>query len=52
MSDFCRSIGFWSRFESIERGVLDLRDVVFYLSATGFFLYLNVALVRWRRFTT
>lgn len=51
-ADFCRSIGFWSRFESVERGVLDLRDVVFYLSATGFFLYLNVALVRWRRFTT
>jgi len=52
VADLCRSIGFWSRFESIERGVLDLRDVVFYLSATGFFLYLNVALVRWRRFTT
>lgn len=47
-----RSIGFASRFDSIERGVLDLRDLLFYLSATGFFLYLNVALLRWRRFTT
>ncbi|NRA95266.1 MAG: ABC transporter permease subunit [Planctomycetes bacterium] len=52
LAEFCASIGFWARFASIERGVLDLRDLVFYLSATGFFLYLNVALVRWRRFTT
>ncbi len=52
LAAFYASIGFWERFSSIERGVLDLRDLAFYLSVTGFFLYLNVALLRWRRFTT
>jgi len=47
-----RSIGFASRFASIERGVIDLRDLMFYVSVTGFFLYVNVALVRWRRFSS
>lgn len=37
-----RLFGTGSRFESIERGVLDLRDIVYYLSLTGFFLVLNV----------
>ena len=49
---FYASVGFWERFSSIERGVLDFRDLAFYLSITGFFLYLNVALLRWRRFST
>jgi ABC-2 type transport system permease protein len=31
-----------SRFESIERGVVDLRDLVYYLSLTVLFLALNV----------
>ena len=41
-----------SRFEAIERGVLDLRDVVYYLSLTGIFLALNVFSLdqkRWSR---
>ncbi len=44
-----RDIGRWlsalgtgSRFDSIARGVLDLRDVVYYLSLTGVFLALNI----------
>jgi ABC-2 type transport system permease protein len=36
------SIGTGSRFESIQRGVIDLRDLVYYLSLTGIFLTLNV----------
>lgn len=36
-----RSIGTGSRFESIERGVVDLRDLIYYLSITGAFLALN-----------
>ena len=36
-----RSIGTGSRFESIERGVIDLRDLIYYLSITGLFLLLN-----------
>ena len=36
-----RSLGTGSRFESIERGVIDLRDLIYYLSLTLFFLVLN-----------
>lgn len=35
-------IGTGSRFESITRGVLDIRDIYYYLSLTGVFLVLNV----------
>ena len=31
-----------NHFESISRGVLDSRDLFYYISVTGFFLYLNV----------
>lgn len=36
-----RGLGAGSRFESILRGVIDLRDLVYYLSLTAFFLLLN-----------
>lgn len=35
-------LGSGSRFESITRGVIDLRDIYFYLSIVGLFLALNV----------
>lgn len=35
-------LGSGSRFESITRGVIDLRDLYFYLSVVGLFLALNV----------
>jgi len=34
-------LGLITHFESIERGVIDSRDVVYYLSVTGVFLFLN-----------
>jgi len=40
-----RGLGTGSRFASIERGVLDLRDLVYYGSLTAIFLVLNVAMV-------
>lgn len=42
-AELLRNLGTGSRFRSIERGVLDLRDLVYYGSATAFFLLLNVA---------
>lgn len=36
-----RALGAGSRFESIERGVIDLRDLLYYLSLTVIFLTLN-----------
>ncbi len=42
LGDVLRAIGVGSRFASIERGVVDLRDLVYYLTLTGLFLALNV----------
>jgi ABC-2 type transport system permease protein len=42
IGEMLRAIGTGSRFESIERGVIDLRDLVYYLSLTALFLGLNV----------
>ncbi|MGI9327173.1 MAG: Gldg family protein [Pseudomonadales bacterium] len=41
-ADLLRSMGTGSRFESITRGVLDLRDLYFYVSLAALFLALNV----------
>ncbi|MGB0085453.1 MAG: Gldg family protein [Rhodomicrobiaceae bacterium] len=40
--EILRLIGTGSRFESIERGVIDLRDIYYYLSIFGVFLVLNL----------
>ncbi len=40
--DLLRALGTGSRFASIERGVIDLRDLLYYLALTGIFLTLNV----------
>lgn len=52
VGDLLRQFGTGSRFESIERGVLDLRDLVYYLSLTAFFLTVNALSLdskRWSR---
>ena len=38
-----------THYDSMERGVIDLRDLVYFLSVTGLFLYLNVQTVENRR---
>ncbi len=40
--EILRLIGTGSRFESIERGVIDIRDIYYYLSIFGVFLVLNL----------
>jgi ABC-2 type transport system permease protein len=42
VAEILRAFGSGSRFESIERGVIDLRDLIYYLSLAGIFLVLNV----------
>lgn len=44
-----RSLGTGSRFESVARGVIDLRDLVYYASLTLFFIALSVGALRARR---
>lgn len=46
LASFLRSLGTGSRFESITRGLLDMRDLVYYLSLAGIFLVLNVHSLR------
>ena len=44
-----RALGSGSRFESIARGVIDLRDLLYYLSLTLFFTGLSVGALRIKR---
>jgi ABC-2 type transport system permease protein len=37
----CAWLGLGTHFESIGRGVIDSRDIIYYLSIIGFFLFLN-----------
>jgi ABC-2 type transport system permease protein len=46
-----RAVGTGSRFESIARGVVDLRDLVYYASLTTFFLVASVVALRGRRWS-
>lgn len=41
-ADFLRLLGSGSRFDSITRGVIDVRDLYYYVSLVGVFLALNV----------
>jgi len=52
LGNILRAIGSGSRFESIQRGVIDLRDLVYYLSVTGLFLALNVASLDSRKWSS
>jgi len=42
IGEILRAIGAGSRFESIQRGVIDLRDLAYYGTVAGVFLVLNV----------
>jgi ABC-2 type transport system permease protein len=48
-SEFLKLLGSGSRFDSITRGVIDLRDIYYYLSLVGVFLTLNVYALEWLR---
>ncbi len=49
MSAAMRAVATGSRFRSIARGVLDVRDLLYYLSVTFFFLAASVGALRARR---
>lgn len=44
------ALGSGSRFMSIERGVVDFRDLFYYLTVCGIFLYLNKVAIDQKRF--
>jgi ABC-2 type transport system permease protein len=45
----CSFLGLGKHFASLERGVIDSRDLVYYLSVIWFFLFLNVQAVQSRK---
>ena len=47
--ELLRAFGTGSRFHSIERGVLDLRDIMYYASLTSLFLVLNAVFLNRQR---
>lgn len=49
MAGFLEYMGLGSHFDSIGRGVIDSRDVIYYLLLIGFFLFLNVKGVERRK---
>jgi ABC-2 type transport system permease protein len=49
MVGFLSYLSLGTHFESIGRGVLDTRDLLYYLSVIGFFLFLNVRSVESRK---
>jgi ABC-2 type transport system permease protein len=42
-------LGLGTHFDSISRGVIDTRDIIYYLSVIGFFLFLNVRSLQSRK---
>lgn len=42
-------LGLAGHYDSVSRGVVDSRDVIYYLSVIGFFLYLNVKAIEARK---
>jgi ABC-2 type transport system permease protein len=51
IAEIFRAIGTGSRFESVERGVIDLRDLLYYGSVTVSFLALNVLSLEAKRWS-
>lgn len=52
IGEIFRAIGAGSRFESIQRGVIDLRDLLYYISLAGIFLVLNVISLKAKGWST
>lgn len=50
LAGFFDQLGLGTHYESMTRGVLDSRDILYYLSFIGFFLFLNVRQISSRRF--
>lgn len=49
LADLARAMSLTERFNSLTRGVVALRDVVFFASFIGFFLFVNVVVIDHRK---
>jgi ABC-2 type transport system permease protein len=50
VSDFLAKLSLSDRFDSFPRGIIDLKDVVFYLSFTAAVLFITVQVLEARRY--
>lgn len=46
---FLQYLGLGEHFQSIGRGVVDTRDIIYYLSVTGFFIWCNLKVIGTQR---
>ena len=44
------SMSFLTHFESIIKGVIEIRDFLFYLSVIVFWLFLNIIIIEFKKF--
>ena len=44
------SMSFLTHFESITKGVIEIRDFFFYLSVIIFWLFLNIVIIEFKKF--
>ena len=49
ISSLISSLGINSHYESVSRGVLDSRDLLYFLSMAGFFILLTRIVIEWKR---
>jgi ABC-2 type transport system permease protein len=49
VTDILKYLSFFDHFEEFTRGILDTRDLIFYLSFIGYVLYLTVLAIRNRK---
>jgi ABC-2 type transport system permease protein len=49
LAEFARGVSVAERFQSFTRGVISLRDVVYFASFIGFWLFLNTVIVEHRK---
>jgi ABC-2 type transport system permease protein len=49
LAEVARGLSVSDRFNSLTRGVIALRDVVFFLSFMGFFLFVNAVVIDHRK---
>jgi ABC-2 type transport system permease protein len=49
LTDIARRIGVLERFQDFTRGIISLRDLIYFASVIGFFLFLNTVILDQRR---
>ncbi|MGA1868625.1 MAG: ABC transporter permease subunit [bacterium] len=49
LASICSFLGLGYHFKSIGRGIIDTRDIIYYLSVIGFFLFLNIRSIESRK---